>query len=98
VLAAAGCGKTELIAKSVARSSGRQLVLTHTNAGVEAILRRLRHWGVGSQRAAVDTLDGWCLKYVSSYPALSGGVPYNIDGFIDWQGLRKPAYTAYKDG
>jgi hypothetical protein len=89
VLAAAGCGKTELIAKSVAQSSGRQLVLTHTNAGVEAIRRRLRHLGVSSQRASVDTLDGWCLKYVSSYPNLSGGVPLKEDGFLDWPGLRK---------
>lgn len=89
IIAAAGCGKTELIAKSVAQSSGRQLVLTHTNAGVEALRRRLRHWGVAKERAAVDTLDGWCLKYVSSYPALSGDTPWRDDGFLDWDGLRK---------
>ena len=37
-VAAAGCGKTDLLARLVAdQRSGRQLVLTHTHAGVAAI-------------------------------------------------------------
>lgn len=89
VVAAAGCGKTELIAKTVARLSGRQLVLTHTNAGVEAIQRRLRRLGVGRDRVGIDTIDGWCYKYLRSFPRLSGGPPDNEYGFIDWVPLRE---------
>ena len=41
-VAAAGCGKTELLGQLVAdQRSGRQLVLTHTHAGVAAIKKRL---------------------------------------------------------
>ena len=38
MIAAAGCGKTEVIASAVANyGGGKELVLTHTHAGVEAI-------------------------------------------------------------
>jgi len=72
VTAAAGCGKTELIAASIAHGGGqRELVLTHTNAGVDALRRRLRDRRVSPERFAIDTIAGWCLKYVASYPKLS---------------------------
>ena len=84
VVAAAGCGKTELIAKSVSKSSGRQLVLTHTNAGVESLLRRLRRFGVDRDRAHVDTIHSWCIRYLASYPCTSGGLP--TDGTtVKWE-------------
>ncbi len=88
VVAAAGCGKTELIARAAAELDSRQLILTHTNAGVEAINRRLRRLGVPPDRAGVDTIDGWCLKYVSAYPQLTGGVPLEEDERIAWRDLR----------
>ena len=37
VVAPAGFGKTYLIAESTALSTGRQLILTHTYAGVDAL-------------------------------------------------------------
>ena len=37
IIAPAGHGKTEMVADMVAGFSGKQLVLTHTNAGVDAI-------------------------------------------------------------
>ena len=38
VIAAAGCGKTNLIAfATAAHNTGRELILTHTHAGVYAI-------------------------------------------------------------
>ena len=89
VVAAAGCGKTELIARATAASTGRQLILTHTNAGVEALRRRLRRLGVGRDRASVDTIDGWCLKYLMAYPATSGGMPATPDGGTDWPATRE---------
>ncbi|MCK5941600.1 MAG: AAA family ATPase [Planctomycetes bacterium] len=99
VVAAAGCGKTELIAKSVAAAGGRQLVLTHTNAGVEALLRRMRRHGVPPSQVAIDTIHGWSLRYLGSYPGKSGGVPER-ESEVDWrrvcpamQGLLDDAVT-----
>lgn len=87
VVAAAGCGKTDLIARAVAASTGRQLVLTHTNAGVEALHRRMRRLGLSGDRVAVDTIAGWCMKYLIAYPGRSGGLPTKPDGFADWQAV-----------
>ena len=40
VVAPAGCGKTHLIAEAVGHAKGKQLVLTHTHAGVDLELGR----------------------------------------------------------
>jgi DNA helicase-2/ATP-dependent DNA helicase PcrA len=73
LVAAAGCGKTELIARAVAsQDQGRQLILTHTHAGVKAIRDRLRKLSVSPRYFVVDTIAGWALKYAASFPHLSG--------------------------
>jgi len=73
VVAAAGCGKTELIARTAASSrAGRQLVLTHTHAGVAALKSRLDKLKVGPDRYHLDTIAGWALKYAAAYPDISG--------------------------
>lgn len=72
VEAAAGCGKTHLIASAVAVGEGRQLVLTHTHAGVDALRRRLRTLNVSGGKFHVDTIAGWALKYAAAYPETSG--------------------------
>lgn len=72
-VAAAGCGKTELLGQLVAdQRSGRQLVLTHTHAGVAAIKKRLTHMRVPQEKYRLDTIAGWCLRYGAAYPGLSG--------------------------
>ncbi|MFV0307092.1 MAG: hypothetical protein ACK5OX_05050 [Desertimonas sp.] len=73
VIAAAGCGKTELIANAVAgQAEGRALVLTHTHAGVGALRSRLRSKGVAARRVSVETLTGFALRFASAYPRTSG--------------------------
>lgn len=73
VITAAGCGKTELIAKAVARwPSGRQLILTHTHAGVRALRDRLRKVGARPEHYKVDTIAGFAFRYSSSFPKTSG--------------------------
>lgn len=73
VVAPAGCGKTELIARAVASTaSGRDLLLTHTHAGVRALRDRLKRDRTPGRRASVDTIAGWCLRFTASYPNLSG--------------------------
>ena len=72
VIAPAGCGKTELIAAAVAVLDSRQLVLTHTHAGVGALRNRLRSHGVPKARARVETIAGFAFRIACAYPATSG--------------------------
>ncbi len=73
LIASAGCGKTEVIARAVCLHDGhRQLVLTHTHAGVRALRDRFRRLNVPSRHFHIDTIAGWALSYAHSYPALSG--------------------------
>jgi hypothetical protein len=71
LIAPAGYGKTEVIAKAVGQASNRQLVLTHTHAGVRALRDRFRKLGVPPKLYHLDTIAGWALTYVQAYPALS---------------------------
>jgi hypothetical protein len=80
-VAAAGCGKTELLGQFVAdQRSGRQLVLTHTHAGVAAIKRRLVYMRVPHDKFHLDTIAGWCLRYGAAYSGLSG---FRLDAEAD---------------
>jgi DNA helicase-2/ATP-dependent DNA helicase PcrA len=74
VTAPAGCGKTQLIAKALARHSGRRpiLVLTHTNAGVVALRGRLGRGGVPARAYRLCTIDGWAMRLISTFPGRSG--------------------------
>lgn len=72
VTAAAGCGKTEAIVRAVALSEGKQLILTHTNAGVAALRSRLRKNSVPESKYRVETIASWLLKYAIAYPSMSG--------------------------
>jgi DNA helicase-2/ATP-dependent DNA helicase PcrA len=72
VTAAAGCGKTEAIVKAVRLAEGKQLVLTHTNAGVAALRARLRKYQVPASKFRVETIASWLLKYAAAYPGMSG--------------------------
>jgi DNA helicase-2/ATP-dependent DNA helicase PcrA len=83
-VAAAGCGKTELLGQLIAdQRSGRQLVLTHTHGGVAAIKKRLADLRVPHERFHLDTIAGWCLRYGAAYPTISGFRP-RAEADPDW--------------
>lgn len=67
VVAPAGHGKTELIAK-ITGLARRTLVLTHTHAGVHALRGRMARLGIDPRAAAVDTIAGWTSRYISAFP------------------------------
>lgn len=72
VVAPAGYGKTHLIAQSTARSAGRQLILTHTYAGVNSLSRKMRTLGVSDRLYRIDTIASWSLHLSLSYSGTSG--------------------------
>lgn len=80
----AGTGKTHLLAAAaaVAATDGeRSLVLTHTNAGVDAIRKRLRAFGVPASHFRVDTITSWAFSLVRSYSEIAG---MSVTEVPDW--------------
>jgi hypothetical protein len=90
IVAAAGCGKTEQIARATAISDGRRLILTHTHAGVDALRQRLKKLSVPKTKYRIDTIAGWCLWYTASYPKRSGVLSECPVSEEDWRAV----YTA----
>lgn len=72
LIAPAGCGKTEEIVKAVSYLDGKQLILTHTNAGVASLKSRLRKLKVPNTKFNIDTIASWFLKYSAAYLNISG--------------------------
>lgn len=71
----AGTGKTHLLAAAAAMAATdgqRSLVLTHTNAGVDAIRKRLRRFGVPPTLVRVDTITSWAFSLVGAYSVIAG--------------------------
>ena len=80
----AGTGKTHLLAAvaAIASEKGRRsLILTHTNAGVDAIRTRLKDFGVGSKFARVDTITGWAFTLSLAYSSIAN---LTIPEVPDW--------------
>jgi hypothetical protein len=80
----AGTGKTELLgtAAAVAGEAGaRSLVLTHTNAGVDAIRRRLRALGVPSEQVRVETIASWAFTLSRAYGNIA---QFAVGELPDW--------------
>ncbi|KZL39462.1 hypothetical protein VT47_09825 [Pseudomonas syringae pv. syringae] len=86
VVAPAGHGKTELIAK-VAALGTRTLVLTHTHAGVHAIRARLKKLHVPSESVVVDTIASWACKYVQAFPGRAGFPAANPKTAQEWNNV-----------
>jgi len=71
VVAPAGCGKTHLISEAVKHCNGRQLVLTHTHAGVKAIRDRMIRLKVPAEQYRISTIDSFALRYAAAFPTVS---------------------------
>jgi DNA helicase-2/ATP-dependent DNA helicase PcrA len=98
VVAAAGCGKTEQIVKGTGHGLGRRLILTHTNAGVDALRKRLKEHNLSSDRYAINTIAGWCLRYAASYPARSELTIIEPRNQQDWTAVYKAALKLLASG
>lgn len=93
IVAPAGHGKTEFIA-NIAAHGRRALILTHTHAGVHAIRSRMKRLGISSQKVAVDTVAGWCMRYANAFPHVAQppqGMPKNGG---EWDQLYRGAILA----
>ncbi|MFG1293847.1 UvrD-helicase domain-containing protein [Xanthobacter versatilis] len=87
IVAAAGCGKTEQIARAVGISTQRRLILTHTHAGVDALTRRLKKLRISADKYRIDTIAGWCLRFAAAFPRRSGIVATVPTTPADWNAI-----------
>ncbi|SFR35147.1 DNA helicase-2 / ATP-dependent DNA helicase PcrA [Yoonia tamlensis] len=93
VIAAAGCGKTEQIARTVQAISDdpevskRCLILTHTFAGVDVLQKRLRRLNVPAASFRLDTIASWSLRFANGYPKTSGIKNINPQSNKDWSAV-----------
>lgn len=69
IIAPAGYGKTEEIADAVKSCSEKQLVLTHTRAGVAALQDRMKKKQVRNEKFEIDTIASFCMKWCKAYSA-----------------------------
>lgn len=69
LIAPAGFGKTHTIAECLkeAQSKGKQLILTHTHAGVASIKEKLKKEEIHYSSYEVETITSFAQKYVLSF-------------------------------
>lgn len=95
IVAPAGYGKTHIIAEAVVNfGKGRELILTHTHAGVDSIRRKILSLNPSKRNFHVGTIDGFILRYVLNYPVVSKWNG-NIDD-IDWSFIRACGVNLFK--
>lgn len=82
IVAPAGYGKTELLAKASAYYPS-SLILTHTHAGVHAISERVKRLSIPKERVTIDTIASWASRYAYAFPKLANHPPKNPRG-AEW--------------
>lgn len=69
LVAPAGYGKTHTIAEclKVTQNIGRQLILTHTHAGVSSIKEKIKKEGIPNSSFEIETISSFAQEFVLSF-------------------------------
>jgi len=67
LVAPAGYGKTHTIVESLKYSSGKQLILTHTHAGVSSLKEKIKNENIPLQKYIVETISSFSQRYVLAF-------------------------------
>ena len=67
LIAPAGYGKTHTIVECLKHTSGRQLILTHTHAGVASIKEKILKSDIAPNRYSVETISSFAQKYTNAF-------------------------------
>ena len=97
LIAPAGYGKTYTIVKCLESSKGKQLILTHTNAGIAAIKDKIRaNPLIPSSRYNIETISGYIQKFVLNFYCGSEGVPDKKESKKYYSFLEKEGIEIFK--
>ncbi len=78
LIAPAGFGKTHSISECLKYTHGRQLILTHTQAGVASIKDKLQKCYISKDKYSVETISSFAKRYVVSFDN-STSIPNETD-------------------
>lgn len=67
IVAPAGHGKTHTIAECLKVTKGRQLILTHTHAGIASLKAKFKKFAIPSSHYRIETISGFLQRYVLSF-------------------------------
>lgn len=67
LIAPAGYGKTHTIAECLKYTDGKQLILTHTHAGVASIKEKINKLNIPHKNYKVETISSFAQKYVFAF-------------------------------
>ncbi len=67
LIAPAGYGKTHSIVESLKHTIGKQLILTHTHAGIAAVREKLKAENVSTSKYHIETINSYAQKYVLAF-------------------------------
>jgi hypothetical protein len=67
VMAPAGHGKTHTIVECLLHADGRQLILTHTHAGIASIKEKIKKVNPNLNNFHIETITGYAQKYTLAY-------------------------------
>lgn len=95
IIAPAGHGKTEMIVDIVMASTGKQLLLTHTNAGVDAIKSRLDRKQVKESKYTVSTIAAFCIRWCLAYKHTAGIPDFKGIENVNYEALYKAAEAIF---
>lgn len=67
LIAPAGYGKTYTIAHCLNFTVGKQLILTHTHAGISSIKQKIKEANISSAKYHIETISSFVQKYVHAF-------------------------------
>lgn len=67
IVAPAGYGKTYAISICLKYTKGKQLILTHTHAGVASLKEKIQNQGIANNQYLIETITSFAQKYVNSF-------------------------------
>ncbi|MCZ6595947.1 MAG: AAA family ATPase [Bacteroidetes bacterium] len=67
LIAPAGYGKTHTVAECLKYTDGKQLILTHTHAGVASLKEKIKKNNISSDKFNVETIDSFAQKFVLAF-------------------------------
>lgn len=95
IVAPAGYGKTHAIALCLSHTKGKQLILTHTNAGVASLKEKIIQHGINNKHYRVETITSFAQKYVNAFYC-DNDIPEQEDGKVYYPFIIEKAKNLFK--